>query len=116
MPRRGDHRLSATALSISYLSSGAEAVLVQRQHLIRSFGAIGECQHQVKVVIRGNAIVAMHAAAKALVDNRVFAIGPDEVTGWRHERSAVTGAVARSPVVHVTGIEAAGAVIALPSA
>jgi hypothetical protein len=82
----------------------------------RSLGMVGERLHEVEVIVGCNAVVTHHAATETPMDDRVFTVRPNEVTGRRHERSAIAGAVARTPLVKVTRVKTVGAVIALAAA
>jgi hypothetical protein len=61
----------------------------------------GEAHDGHDVVIACNAAVPFEAAAKAAMDDRLFAVPPGEDTDWSHARTAVACAVARHAPVDV---------------
>src|SRR5258708_35729988 len=76
----------------------------------------GQCEHEMEVVVGADAVEALEAAAEAAVDDAVLAVGALEGADGRHQGTAGGCAVAGAPVVHMAGVEAVRAVVALAAA
>ncbi len=76
----------------------------------------GQREDEVKVVVGGDAVKALEATAEAEMDDNVLAVGALEGTDGLHERATGPGAVAGAAVIHVAGVEAEWAVVAVVAA
>lgn len=75
-----------------------------------------QAHQEQRVVVGGNPVVALEATAQAAMQQHLLAVWAEERSGRRHERLAVTGAVAGRLAVDVQRVQAAGTVVALASA
>ena len=73
----------------------------------------GERQHEVEVIVGGDAAEALDAAGEASVHDHVLAVTAGERADRRHAAAAVAGAIAGRGAVDVAGIEAPGTVVAV---
>jgi len=73
-------------------------------------------EHEVEVVVGGDAVEALEAAAETAMYDDMLAIGPLERPNRGHQRAARAGAVAGAPRVHMLRVQAERAVIAVPPA
>jgi len=76
----------------------------------------GKESHQYRrVVIGRDPIRSFLAAAEAAVQDHLLAVAPVEDADRRHQRAAITSAIARHAPIDVPGIEAVRTVIAMPT-
>src|SRR5215469_1988890 len=76
----------------------------------------GQRQHQVEVVVGGDTIEALEAAAQAAVDDHVLAAQPLERPDRRHQRAAGARAIPGARPVHVARVETERTVVAVVAA
>ena len=67
-------------------------------HWIRRLGQ-WECEDERKVVVRGNPIMSLHAAAQAAVRDHVLSVASLECGHRRHRAATLAGPVAGEPSV-----------------
>jgi len=72
-----------------------------------------EPQQGDRVVIGGNPILTLNAAAVAAMDHQLLAIRPKRYANRWHQRPAGARAISRPPQIDVAGGQAQGAVIAV---
>ncbi len=82
----------------------------------QSFCDEEEFFEQEHIVVGGEAVVALEAAAEAAMDEHRLAVGPCEARDGDHLRIAVARAVAGAATVHMARTEAERAVIAVLTA
>ena len=69
-----------------------------------------------RVVVGGNPVLALDAAAVAAMDHHLLAIRPKRDADGRHQRPARARPIPRPPQIDVAGGQAQGTVIAVPAA
>ncbi len=75
-----------------------------------------EPHQEQRVVVGSNPVMPFEATTETAMQQHLLAVWAEERSGRRHERSAVTGAVAGRFAVNVQRVQAAGAVVALLAA
>jgi hypothetical protein len=118
--------LFVSVTSVSSVSSVVSLVLLRCHFLLvlglfrRPFGLSpeagleeGEAGQELDVVVGGDAVVALLAAAEAAVDEHGLAAGAVEAADGGHLRAAGAGAVAGATVVHMPRVQAERAVVAV---
>ncbi len=73
-------------------------------------------QHQIEIVIGGDAILALDPAFQAGMHQRIFAVGPRKIADRCHRAATGAEAVTWHALIHMPRMQTVGAVIAVPPA